>query len=105
MRNNKNAYKKNSAHSAETKQAVNYNATRDEVIQRTYLYGGKIAKSIRDETPVDVALDKQKLDTRLESDASKKGNPCKQFELEFDIKLEQWIKTKYIVKDNEVKAH
>ena len=60
--------------------------------------------SIRDETLVDVTSTKPQLDTSLESDANKKAIENKQFELEFNMKMEQWIKMKDVVKENEMKA-
>ena len=60
--------------------------------------------SIRDETPVDVTSTKPQLYTSLKSDANKKAIENKQFELEFNIKMEQWIKMKDIVKENKIKA-
>ena len=59
---------------------MTYNAVRDEivnVIQRTYLYGSKMARSIRDETTVDIKSTKPKLDTRLETDSKKKAKEDK----------------------------
>ena len=83
FRSNKNSYQYNSGkkelkfypHSEGKQQTVTYNAVRHEivnVIQRTYLYGSKMARSIRDETPVDIISTKPKLDTSLESDSDKK---------------------------------
>ena len=115
FRSNRKTYQSNSGkkelkfypHSAGKQQSVTYSAVRDEivnVIQRTYTYGSKMVKSIRDETPVDVTSTKPTLDTSSESNASIKAKEDKQFELEFNIKMEQWIKMKDIVKENEMKA-
>ena len=94
-------------HSVGRQQTVTFSTVRDKIIgiiQRNYDYGVHLAKELRDEKKFDVSTLEPMLQESNETDLAKKALEEKQFARKYDIEVEQYIKQKYIIEDNNTKA-
>ena len=94
-------------HSVGRQQTVTFSTVRDKIIgiiQRNYDYGVHLAKELRDEKEFDVMALEPKLKESNEADAAKKALEEKQFARKYNIEVEQYIKKKDVIEDNNAKA-